>query len=252
MRTPHQDVTFDPVAVSLRKGGLEGPARVLVVAEAPLAKLVTLTLSHGVYATKVLHDVDEAEREKKSWRPHVFLVDLDLQPRSPLFLIGQHIAGRRLPTIAFTTPGDLKTKMLAFEHGADDIIAVPFFPEELVARMFALTRRVYGEAVPFIPVVQTGSLEIDMFNQRVRVGATMVDLTPIEQALLYLLASNSDRVIGREEILDALWGSDYVVESNVIDRHIRNLRIKLKDDWRKPRYIRTVAGRGYQFVEKAG
>lgn len=238
--------------MALRKGGLEGPARVLVVAEPLLAQLVTLTLSHGVYTTRVIQDIDEAEREKKAWRPHVLLVDLDMRPRSPVPLIGQRIAGRRLPTIAFTGRGDLKTKMLAFERGADDIIAVPFFPEELVARMFALTRRVYGEAIPFIPVIQIGNLEIDMLNNQVRIGSAAVEFTPLEQALLYLLASNRDRVINREEILDALWGSDYVVESNVIDRHIRNLRVKLRDSWRQPRYIRTVPGRGYRFIERVG
>ena len=237
--------------MTLRKGSLDGPARVLVVADHPLAQICALALNHGVYTTRATSDLAEAERERATWRPHLLLVDLDLKPRSPLFLIGQRVGTRRLPTIAFTARGDLKTKMAAFEKGADDIITVPFIPEELVARVLAVTRRVYGDAVPFIPVIKVGGLEIDMLNQRVIVGTSTLELTAMEQALLYLLASNPDRVMNREEILDALWGTDYVVESNVVDRHIRNLRMKLKDSWREPRYIGTVPGKGYRFLAKA-
>ena len=76
----------------------------------------------------------------------------------------------------------------------------------------------------------------------------MPHLTGLEQSLLYLLAANAGRVVTRDEILDALWGVDYVADSNVVDRHIRNLRAKLQNDWRKPRFIATVPGRGYRFV----
>jgi len=65
--------------------------------------------------------------------------------------------------------------------------------------------------------------------------------------LLYLLAANAGRVLGREEILQSLWGGEFETESNVVDRHIRELRVKLRDDWRTPRFIETVAGRGYRF-----
>jgi len=236
--------------LALRKGGLEGPARVLVLADQPLAQVVALALNHGVYTTKAVTELSLAQLEMKAWRPHLLLVDLDLRPGS-LILVGQRIANRRLPTIAFTARGDLKTKMAAFDKGVDDIITVPFVPEELVARVLAVTRRVYGDAVPFIPVIRVGALQIDLLNQRVKVGSLTLELTAMEQALLYLLASNPDRIIGREEILDALWGADYVVESNVVDRHIRNLRIKLRDSWRKPRYIGTVAGKGYRFLAKS-
>jgi DNA-binding response OmpR family regulator len=73
-------------------------------------------------------------------------------------------------------------------------------------------------------------------------------LTGLEQALLYLLAANAGQVVSRDEILDALWGVDYVVESNVVDRHVRSLRAKLQNDWRHPRFIATVPGKGYRFL----
>jgi DNA-binding response OmpR family regulator len=76
-------------------------------------------------------------------------------------------------------------------------------------------------------------------------------LTSLEQSLLYLLAANAGQLVTREQILDNLWGVDYAPGSNVVDRHVRNLRTKLQDDWRRPRFIATVLGRGYRFVPTA-
>ena len=98
------------------------------------------------------------------------------------------------------------------------------------------------------PVLRLGALEIDLLNRRVRAGASDLHLTSLEQSLLYLLAANAGRLLTRDEILDHLWGADYAAESNVVDRHVRNLRAKLGDDWRRPRYIATVPGRGYRFL----
>jgi DNA-binding response OmpR family regulator len=70
----------------------------------------------------------------------------------------------------------------------------------------------------------------------------------MELSLLYLLAANAGQVVTREQILDTLWGSDYIAASNIVDRHVRNLRAKLQDDWRRPRFIATIPGRGYRFI----
>jgi DNA-binding response OmpR family regulator len=130
----------------------------------------------------------------------------------------------------------------------DDILAVPFSPEELVARVLALMRRGYGEAVAFMPTIRLGELEIDILNRQVRGGDAELHLTSLEQNLLNLLAANAGQALTRDEILDALWGMDFMADSNVVDRHIRNLRIKLQTGWRRPRYIETVPRRGYRFV----
>jgi len=225
-----------------------GPARALIVIDQPLANLVALALNHGKYVTRLAPDVSSARAELESWRPHLLLVDLDTDDKDGLDLVGQRVANRRVPTIVFTVRGDLKTKLAAFDRGADDIMTVPFVPEELVARTLALMRRSYGDGVPFIPVINVAGLEVDLLNQHVKIGNLRPQLTAIEQALLYLLASNPGQTLGREEILDALWGSDYVAGSNVVDRHVRNLRLKLKDSWRKPRFIGTVPGKGYRFL----
>jgi DNA-binding response OmpR family regulator len=232
----------------VKRGRLAGHARVLVVIDQPLANLVALTLNHGKYETRIAQTAESARAELAGWQPHLLLVDLDADDTDELELIGQRVENRRVPTIAFSARGDLKTKLAAFNRGADDIITVPFVPEELVARTLALMRRSYGDSVAFIPVIKVAGLEIDLLNQQVRIGNRRPVLTSIEQALLYLLASNPGQTLGREEILDALWGADYVAGSNVVDRHVRNLRLKLKDDWRNPRFIGTVTGKGYRFL----
>ncbi len=114
--------------------------------------------------------------------------------------------------------------------------------------MVALVRRSYPDAAAFAPVIRLGELEIDILHRTVRAGTSELHLTALEQSLLYLLAANAGRVVTREEILDALWGPDYVAESNVVDRQVRNLRARLQDDWRRPRFIATVPGQGYRFL----
>lgn len=181
-------------------------------------------------------------------KPHLLIVDIDLAVGDASGLIGKVVAGRAVPTIVLTERGDMKTKLNAFDLGADDFITTPVDPEELVARTLALMRRTYGNSVPFVPVIKVAGLELDLLNQRVRSGSSVLHLTAMEQALLYLLASNPGKTLDREVILDALWGADYVAESNLVDRHVRNLRVKLKNSWRRPRYIATVPGKGYRFI----
>jgi DNA-binding response OmpR family regulator len=153
-----------------------------------------------------------------------------------------------IPVMGLTRRGDLQTKLDAFDQGVDDILTVPFSPEELLARVLVITRRIYRQRVPLRPTLQLGELEIDIVQRLARAGNHELHLTGLEQALLYLLAANADRVISRDEILDALWGTDFIASSNIVDQHVRSLRAKLQNNWRKPRFIATVPGRGYRFV----
>ena len=154
-------------------------------------------------------------------------------------------ASGRLPVIGPTRRSDLKSKFAAFAAG---VLTGAFAPEELLARVIALLRRSYSDAVTFTRIIKIGQLEIDILKPTVRAGTSELHLTSLEQSLLYLLAANAGRVVSREEILDTLWGVDYVAESNVVDRQIRNLRARLQNDWREPRFIATVPGRGYRFL----
>ena len=232
---------------------LRGPARALLVIDLPvLADVVRLALNHGHYDIRVAPTVEEASTLLTEWRPHLVVLDMDIPANVILERVVEATPGVRLPIVALTRRGDLKSKLSAFERGVDDILSVPFSPEEFVARVLALMRRTFRDAAVFSPVLRVGDLEIDILNRHVRVGDTDLHLTPLEQSLLYLLAANAGRLLSRDQILDYLWGADYVAESNVVDRHIRNLRVKLQNHSKRPRYIATVPGRGYRFLPTTG
>jgi DNA-binding response OmpR family regulator len=225
-------------------------ARVLLIVDSPvLARVIQLALAHGPYWTQVAATPAAADAAVAAWQPHLLMVDMDLVTGRRLPRLGDAVgSGPPLPVVALTRRGDLATKLAAFEQGVDDILTVPFSPEELVARTLALMRRTYRAEFPFRPVLRLGELELDILNRCVRVAGHELQLTALDQSLLYLLAANAGRVMSRDEILDHLWGVDFMAESNVVDRHVRNLRAKLQNNWRRPRYIATVPGHGYRFV----
>lgn len=224
-----------------------GPARVLLVFDRPtLRDVIALALKHGVYSTRSAATSDEAAELLTVWRPHLVLFDADLDGARVMAQLRRSAA--HIPAITLACGGNLKTKLAAFDWGVDDVLLVPFAQEELLARVTAVIRRCYSDAVTFTPMVKAGELEIDILNRTVRAGTAELRLTSLEQSLLYLLAANAGRTVTRDEILDTLWGADYVAESNVVDRQVRNLRHRLRDDWRQPRFIATVPGAGYQFL----
>ena len=200
-------------------------ARVLLIVDQPiLAPVIQLALAHGPYRTQVVATVTAADAALAAWRPHLAIVDMDLVNGTLPQRLGAEVATPQpLPVIALTRRGDLATKLAAFEQGVDDILTVPFSPEEFVARTLALMRRTYRAEFPFKPVLRLGELEIDILNRCVRVAGHELQLTALDQSLLYLLAANAGRVMSRDEILDHLWGVDFMAESNVVDRHVRNL-----------------------------
>jgi DNA-binding response OmpR family regulator len=210
-----------------------------------------LTLNHGLFVVRAARTFAEAERILAEWHPQLAVIDMDHDDSTAL--LGRLGASSRLtkrvtPTLALTRRGDLKTKLRAFDLGVDDILTMPFAPEELLARAIVITRRSTGLDQPLIPTITIGEIEIDILSREVRTGASAIHLSGIEQSLLYLLASRGGQVVTRDEILDAIWGTDFVAESNIVDRHIRSLRIKLQNDYRHPRFIATVPGRGYRFI----
>ena len=238
------DKPADPPSVEAR--------RALVLHDRPLVvDLITLTLNHGIFAVRAASNLAEAEAILAEWSPNMTVVDMDHDDSTALLrLLGASNTMKRsgTPILGLTRRGDLKTKLRAFDLGVDDILAMPFSPEELLARSIVITRRASGVDRPLIPTIALGEIEIEIVNRQVRAGSSVVHLSGIEQSLLYLLASRGGRVVTREEILDAIWGTDFVAESNIVDRHIRSLRIKLQNDYRHPRFIATIPGAGYRFV----
>lgn len=229
--------------------GSDRAVRVLmVIDDNALANTIDLTLRHGRYARRVAATVADGKRTIEDWNPHLLLVDIDLETGRAIQLIDESRAHGPMGVIALTRRSDLRGKLDAFERGADDYIGIPFVPDDLVARARAVIRRAHGSVGELVPRLRVGDLEIDVLNRKVLAGDHELHLTSLEQALLYLLAANAGTILTREQILDALWGTDFVIESNVVDRHVRALRAKLQDDWHKPRYIETVPNAGYRFI----
>ncbi len=230
----------------------EEARRALVLHDRPLVvDLIELTLNHGLFVVRAATSLAEAERILQGWQPHMAVIDMDHDDSTGLLKVlgsSRTLTRSGTPTLGLTRRGDLRTKLRAFDLGVDDILTMPFAPEELLARSIVITRRSLGTDQPIVPTIRLGEIEIDIVNRQVRAGDSVVHLSGIEQSLLYLLASRSGQAVTRDEILDAIWGTDFVAESNIVDRHIRSLRIKLQNDYRHPRFIATVPGRGYRFV----
>jgi len=214
--------------------------------------LIELTLNHGLFVVRAARTLAEAESIMAEGLPHLSVIDMDHDDSTALvqrFGSTDALTRSVTPVLGLTRRGDLKTKLRAFDLGVDDIMTMPFSPEELLARSIVLTRRASAAGDrPIVPTITLGEIEIDILNRQVRAGESIVHLSGIEQSLLYLLASRAGRVVTRDDILDTIWGPDFVAESNIVDRHIRSLRVKLQNDYRHPRFIATVAGRGYRFI----
>lgn len=225
---------------------------VISIEDDELARLVLLTLKHGPYQTVRTESLETLRQMVANYGPHLVLLDIDDADGRAIDLLDARDQGELIiPVIALTRRSDLRRQLEALDRGADDCIGVPFVPGDLVARIHAVLRRSYGKSPTAFRPVRVGDIEIDLVGRDVRRRGEGVHLTALEQALLYLLASNAGVVVSRDRILDAVWGADFLGESNIIDRHVRSLRAKLQNDYRKPKYIETVAGSGYRFVGEA-
>jgi two-component system alkaline phosphatase synthesis response regulator PhoP len=215
-----------------------------------LGSLLSLTLQHGRYETQRSTNAEECRAILQDWSPHIAFIDLDLYEQF-IDIVGRGLTHGHTPIMAFTRRRDTALKLSAYERGADDIIEVPFTLDEIVARPYAVLRRSHRMTVTIVPRIRLDGLEVDLIEQRVRVGGRDLKLTPIQQTLLYLLAANAGKALSREDLLATIWGGEFEIESNVVDRHIRELRVKLGDDWRTPQFIETVPGAGYRFKSQA-
>ena len=230
----------------------EDARRAFVLNDRPIiVDLIELTLNHGLFVVRSAQNFAEATRILETWGPDIAVLDMDHEDTPQvLHRLGASNTLRpsATPILGLTRRGDLATKLRAFDLGVDDILTIPFSPEELLARTIVITRRSSRRGRPLVSTITLGEMEIDILHREVRTGTSVVHLTSIEQSLLYVLASRAGRTVTREEILDGVWGPDFIAESNIVDRHVRSLRIKLQNDYRRPRFIATVPGKGYRFI----
>jgi len=219
------------------------------MSDAALGSAARFALTHGSYIVRTVTTMSDAADLLGDWDPDLALVDLDVESgRGPDLFSGPGLR-RRVPLIAVTRNGQLDVKLRAFDRGVDDLLNIPFLPEELVARAQALIRRTYEEGIELIAAVRFGEIEVDILARTVSIGERRVDLSPLEHGLFWVLASNAGRTVSKQRIEELLWGSALGTSSNVVEQYVRRLRRKLGDTAAKPTWIETVRGRGYRFAE---
>ncbi len=217
-----------------------------------IAELIALYLTKECFDTKIVEDGEAALREFDSFAPNLILVDLML-PRMDGYQVCRELRQRsNVPIIMLSAKGEVFDKVLGLELGADDYMIKPFDSKELVARVKAVLRRFqpekgYGSKTPG-KVVEYPDLVVNLTNYSVQYKGKTVDMPPKELELLYFLASSPNQVFTREQLLDHIWGYEYIGDTRTVDVHIKRLREKIKDHdtWA----LATVWGIGYKFEVK--
>jgi two-component system KDP operon response regulator KdpE len=222
--------------------------KVALLAHDLLGGLVALVLRHVDAECRPASSQADVKALMKSWSPDILVADLDRYERSPEWAVSRVDGVAGIPCIGLTRRRETMAKLEAFERGATDLIEIPFTPDEIVVRTVAALMRATGRRTRIRPRLRVDRFEMDLTEPGIRLNDTLVKLTLLEQTLLYLFLANPGKTLSREDILTNIWGGQSAVTSNVIDRHIRDLRVKLQERWREPRFIATEPGKGYRFM----
>ena len=215
-----------------------------------IAELISLYLTKECFDTKLVYDGEAALAAFDTYQPGLILLDVML-PGIDGYQVCREIRARsQTPIIMLSAKGEVFDKVLGLELGADDYIMKPFDSKEMVARVKAVLRR-YQPAKPETRAetpskrVEYPELVINLTNYSVLVNGQNVDMPPKELELLYFLASSPNQVFTREQLLDHIWGYEYIGDTRTVDVHIKRLREKIGDhaSWS----LSTVWGIGYKF-----
>ncbi len=214
-----------------------------------IAELISLYLTKECFQTLIVNDGESVMDAVKTFDPNLVLLDLMLPGIDGYQVCREIRAKYPLPIIMLSAKGEVFDKVLGLELGADDYMEKPFDAKELVARVKAVLRRYKPvAAAPEISgtkCVEYPELVINLTNYSVTYMGNDVDMPPKELELLYFLASSPNHVFTREQLLDQIWGYEYVGDTRTVDVHIKRLREKIKDygNWK----IATIWGIGYKF-----
>ncbi len=230
--------------------------RVLIVDDDEnIAELISLYLIKECYETRIEYDGESAIRAFREFQPNIILLDLMLPVKDGYEVCRTIRQTSDCPIIMLSAKGEVFDKVLGLELGADDYMVKPFDSKELVARVKAILRRsapVREEPQPQPAIrgdyVEYPDLLINLTNYSVTYFGHKIDMPPKELELLYFLAKSPNQVFTREQLLDRIWGYEYVGDTRTVDVHIKRIREKLNDhpDWS----ISTVWGVGYKFEVK--
>lgn len=218
-----------------------------------IAELISLYLTKECFETKIVGDGEEALRVFPEFQPNLILLDLMLPGIDGYQVCREIRAKSSTPIIMLSAKGEVFDKVLGLELGADDYIMKPFDSKEMVARVRAVLRR-YQPVKPEEPAedktkcVEYDGLTINLTNYSVVCDGHPVEMPPKELELLYFLAASPNQVFTREQLLDQIWGYEYIGDTRTVDVHIKRLREKIKDhpSWG----LSTVWGIGYKFEVK--
>ncbi len=231
------------------QGGGLAPVRprVLVVEdEAPLARLVASYLEREGFEATVCGDGEQAVALARERDPEVIVLDLMLPGMDGIEVCRRIRAFSDAYIVMLTARAEEADKIVGLSTGADDYVTKPFSPGELMARIRAMRRRPRTTGLEPAPLRRFGDLVVDPAAREVRRGGDLVELTRLEFDLLDVLSERPRVVFSRRQLLERVWGSDWVGDEHLVEVHIANLRRKLGDDPRSPRYVRTVRGVGYR------
>ena len=214
-----------------------------------IAELISLYMTKECFETMIVGDGESAIAAIESFNPDLMLLDIMLPGMDGYQVCREVRTHRELPIIMLSAKGEIFDKVLGLELGADDYIEKPFDSKELVARVKAVLRRF--KSTPVVPPtddsesVEFPDLKVNRTDYSVIFRGETVDMPPKELELLYFLASSPNHVFTREQLLDQIWGYEYIGDTRTVDVHIKRLREKLGDheNWR----ISTIWGIGYKF-----
>lgn len=216
-----------------------------------IAELISLYLIKECFETMIVNDGESVMEALQEFNPNLILLDLML-PGMDGYQVCREVRARySIPIIMLSAKGEVFDKVLGLELGADDYIEKPFDSKEMVARVKAVLRRYKPAPAPAAPevpkdkCVEYADLTINLTNYSVTYMEKNVDMPPKELELLYFLASSPNHVFTREQLLDQIWGYEYIGDTRTVDVHIKRLREKIKDhaNWK----LSTIWGIGYKF-----
>jgi len=228
--------------------------RLLIVEDdKDIVELVRYNLEKEGYQVAASGDGLSALSVIKKSAPDLVILDLMLPKLSGLEVcreIRREQTLNRLPILMLTARGDEADRVVGLEMGADDYVTKPFSPRELVARVRALLRRSEPAGDPE-KAIEFRELLVDPASYRVLRAGKVVAVSTLEFRLLYYLARRPNRVFSRDQLLDAVWGTERFVTPRSVDVYVRRLREKIESDPEKPEYLKTVRGAGYLFETRA-
>lgn len=227
--------------------------KILIVDDEPkIVEVVASYLENSGFIAYEANSGKQALEKYEELNPSLIILDLMLPDTSGEDVCRLIRKKSAVPIIMLTAKVEEEDVLRGLNIGADDYVTKPFSPKQLVARVGAVLRRTSGETISLSRILsfEKGDLIIDINGYEVKKGGKMINLTPVENKILSVMAKYPNKVFTRDELIHMVFGGDFDGYDRTIDSHIKNLRQKIETDSKNPKYILTVHGVGYRFGGK--